>query len=137
MASGRLWIAATLMTPFAVLAQDDALSIKRLMLDRIHPASNAIQLAASRGAPNWNNLSANAKVLKETAVTLASKNTDAVWTSAANQLAAAGSDTEKAALAKSESDLPAIARHIDNSCTECHRHYRPNVFPPAGKGVGQ
>ena len=26
--------------------------------------------------------------------------------------------------------LAALAGAIDSSCTTCHQHYRPNVFPP-------
>ena len=135
MASGRLCRAALVIAPFALLAQDAPLSIKRLMLDRIHPAANTILLATFRGAPKWSEISSNAKTLQQSAAELAAENKRPDWSAAANLLAAAAADTAQAALSRNSSALPDIARRIDASCTDCHRHYRPAVFPPTGKGV--
>jgi hypothetical protein len=133
MPSGRLSTAALLILPLAAPAQDN--TVKRLMLDRIHPAANSILLASSRGSSKWAELAASAQALQQSAAELSSKNPQPDWSSAAAQLAGAAADAEKAALAKNDTALPAIARRIDASCTTRHRRYRPTVFPPPGKGV--
>jgi cytochrome c553 len=134
----RLRFAAPLLVPLITLAQGtESLSIKQMMLDRIHPAANAILLAAFRGTPDWPVVQTNAGALQEAAALLASKNTQAEWSRTANELLSAAADAATAASAKDETALAPIARRIDASCTECHKRYRPNVFPPNGKGVEQ
>lgn len=136
MPPNRFGIVAFLALALSAHSQPNSASpTKRLMLDRIHPAANTILLAAYRNSPNWTELSTAAKALQSSAAELASQNTQSDWTTATNLLATAAADTAQAALAKNDSALPAIARRIDASCTDCHRRYRPNVFPPAGKGV--
>jgi hypothetical protein len=134
----RLRFAALLLVPLITFAQStESTSIKQMMLDRIHPAANAILLAAFRGTPDWPVVQTNARALQDVAALLASKNTQADWSRAANQLLSAAADAATAASAKDETALAPIARRIDASCTECHKRYRPNVFPPKGQGVEQ
>ncbi len=105
------------------------------MLDLIHPAANTILLAAFRGTPDWSEINNSAKTLEQSAAALASQNKQPDWLAATELLASAAADTTKAALGKNNAALPDLARRIDASCTDCHRHYRPAVFPPPGKGV--
>ena len=113
-------------------------TLKQLMLDRIHPASNGILLTAFRGAPltdkDWTSLQQNAATLEDAATHLANQGAPAPseWNKAAVELSTAASDTASAAQLKDPKPLPAIATRIDATCTNCHKHYRPNVFPQQG-----
>ena len=44
----------------------------------------------------------------------------------------AGNAAYKAAEAKNAQALAAVAAPLDASCTNCHKQYRPNVFPRQG-----
>ena len=135
----RICVAGLSLLPLIALAQQEsALTMKQIMLERVHPAANEILLAAFRGAPDgekgWGKVSESASALKEAANLLKTKNSQPEWISAAAVLSAAAEEAYKAAQAKNQRLLPAIATRIDASCTECHKRYRPNVFPPEGKG---
>ncbi|HJT89280.1 MAG TPA: hypothetical protein VJ732_15540, partial [Bryobacteraceae bacterium] len=54
------------------------------------------------------------------------------WRKDAQTLAAAGTAAYKAALARDSAALAALADPLDNSCTACHKQFRPNVFPRPG-----
>jgi cytochrome c556 len=138
--------AAFVLTGLAALflaptAPAQAPTMKQLMLDLIHPASNDILLTVSRGGPSddreWASLRHNALTLSESGnllMTQGQSGSDA-WVNAAKLLADAGSDAYKAAQSKDAKALPAITARIDASCTNCHKQFRPNVFPR--QGVGQ
>ena len=125
---------------FSPAAAAQSPTMKQLMLDLIHPASNDILLTVSRGGPSddkeWASLRHNALTLSESgnALMAAQSNSDA-WVKAAKLLADAGSDAWKAAQSKNAKALPAITARIDASCTNCHKQFRPNVFPnqPGGE----
>ena len=51
------------------------------------------------------------------------------WMKEAKLLADAGTAAYKAAQAKDNNALAALALALDTSCTTCHKQYRPNVFP--------
>jgi hypothetical protein len=116
-------------------------TMKQLMLDLIHPASNGIILTVSRGGPSddkeWASLRHDALTLSESGSILMTQpqfGSDA-WVKAAKLLTDAGSEAYKAAQSKNAKALPAITARIDASCTNCHKQYRPNVFPsqPGGE----
>ena len=114
-------------------------TMKQLMLDLIHPASNDILLTVSRGGPSddkeWASLRHNALTLSESGNVLMTSGTrDDAWVKAAKLLADAGSDAYKAAQSKDAKALPAISARIDASCTNCHKQFRPNIFPRQGGG---
>lgn len=113
-------------------------TMRQLMLDLIHPASNDILLTVSRGGPSdekeWAALRHSALTLSESGTVLIAQqqSTSDAWTKAAKMLADAAADAYKAAQAKDAKALPAITARIDASCTNCHKQYRPNVFPRQG-----
>lgn len=106
------------------------------MLDLIHPASNEILLTVSRGGPSddkeWATLRHNALTLSESGNALAARSGSDAWVKAVKLLTDAGSDAYKAAQSKDAKALPAITVRIDASCTNCHKQFRPNVFPRQG-----
>ena len=117
--------------------------MKQLMLDLIHPASNDILLAINRGGPQndaeWAVVRRGAITLAESGKLLSTRgaNNQSDWTKDAQMLADAGAAAYKAAQAKDAKTLAAVADSIDQSCTACHKQYRPNVFPrvmPNGGG---
>jgi hypothetical protein len=109
--------------------------MKQIMLDLIHPASNDILLTVSRGGPSdekeWASVRHSALTLSESGNVLVAQGQSGseAWTRAAKLLADAGSDAWKAAQSKDLKALAAITIRIDASCTNCHKQFRPNVFP--------
>ena len=122
----------------APTAPAQAPSMKQLMLDLIHPASNDILLTVSRGGPSdekeWASVRHSALTLMESGSLLTTQGQFAsdAWVKAAKLLADAGSDAYKAAQSKDAKTLAAITIRIDASCTNCHKQFRPNVFPRQG-----
>jgi|ERR1043166_753157 hypothetical protein len=119
-----------------VLAQEapqPVATIKQLMVDVIHPASNALLLLINRGGPGgdkeWAEARRNALTLAESGDLLAMRNRAAAWMADAKLLTDAGAAAYKAAEAKDVKALAATSDRIDASCTTCHKHSRPNVFP--------
>jgi len=119
-----------------VLAQEapqPVATIKQLMVDVIHPASNALLLLINRGGPGgdkeWAEARRNALTLAESGDLLALRNRAAAWMADAKLLTDAGAAAYKAAEAKDVKALAATSDRIDASCTTCHKHSRPNVFP--------
>jgi hypothetical protein len=110
-----------------------AATMKQIMLDLIHPASNDIILTVNRGGPSddkeWAAIRRSALALAESGNTLAARVDSNDWRNAAKQLGDAGSDAYKAAQAKDAKALAAVTPRIDASCTNCHKQFRPNVFP--------
>jgi cytochrome c556 len=125
---------------FAQTASDSfppAATMKQLMLDLIHPASNGILLVIFRGGPKddteWASVRHNALTLAESGKSLNSARAgDPDWTMHVKMLVDAGTAAYKAAEAKNVQALSAVASPLDASCTSCHKQYRPNVFPPQG-----
>lgn len=120
--------------PVAGNASAPAPTMKQLMLDLIHPASNEILLAVTRGGPasdaEWATLRHSALTLREAADSLLRQNSAQPWQQSAKMLAGAASDVYSAAQSKNARALNSITIRIDASCTNCHKQYRPNVFPP-------
>jgi hypothetical protein len=121
----------------AALAQAPAPTVKQLMLDLIHPASNDILLTVNRGGPSddkeWTAMRRSALALEGSGDTLASRVDSNDWRNAAKQLADAGLEAYRAAQAKDAQALAAVTADIDAACTNCHKQFRPNVFPGGSK----
>lgn len=119
----------------AGLAQTAA-TMKQLMLDLIHPASNEILLIVNRGGPadekEWAVIRHSALTLAESGTLLGERGSARdidEWAKDARLLADAGSGAYKAALAKDAKALAAVTESLDASCTTCHKQFRPDVFP--------
>ena len=113
-------------------------TMKQLMLDLIHPASNGILLFVNRGGSkndaDWAAVRRNALTLAEAGTLLAQRGgrDSGDWAKDAKLLSDSGSAAYKAAQAKDLAALAALTDSIDASCTTCHKQYRPNVFPREG-----
>jgi cytochrome c556 len=119
-------------------AQESA-TMKQLMVDLIHPASNGILLFVNRGSTTdekeWAAVRRSAVTLAESANLLMARGRardQGDWLKDAKALADIGTAAYKAAQAKDAQALAALAEPLDASCTTCHKQYRPNVFPPEG-----
>lgn len=113
-----------------------AATMKEIMLDLIHPASNDVLLITFRGGPKddkeWAVVRRGAVTLAESANLLMMPGRvrdQADWMKDAKALADAGSAVYKAALAKDANALAGLTDALDASCTACHKQYRANVFP--------
>jgi hypothetical protein len=135
-----LSMASRLPTPISAQApSSDALqpvaTMKQLMLDVIHPASNSVLLAINRGGPvdekEWAEVRRGAMTLAESGNLLIMRNRASAWVADAKLLMDAGTAAYKAADAKDARALSTLADRIDASCTTCHKQFRPNLFPPA------
>jgi hypothetical protein len=115
-------------------------TMKQLMLDLIHPASNDILLFVNRGAPKsdaeWATVRRSALTLQESGDLLAARNVQGDWARDAKLLADVGAAAYRAAQAKDFNALAALTDSLDASCTTCHKQYRPNVFPQGERGQG-
>lgn len=114
-------------------------TMKQLMLDMIHPASNDILFLVYRGGPanenEWATVRRSALTLAESGNLLmmpGRARDDADWSKDVKMLVDAGASAYKAAEAKNVQALAAVAAPLDSSCTNCHKQYRPNVFPRQG-----
>jgi cytochrome c556 len=120
----------------SVVAQAPVATVKQLMLDLIHPASNDILLFVYRGGSkdekDWATVRRGAVTLAESGNLLMVRGNardSGEWMTDAKLLVDAGAAAYKAAQAKDLNALAALAGQIDASCTTCHKQYRPNVFP--------
>ena len=114
-------------------------TMKQLMVEIIHPASNEILLFVSRGSSQdekeWDRVRRSAITLAEAAnlLTMRGRARDqGEWVKDAKLLADVGAAAYKAAEAKDAKALAALTEPLDASCTTCHKQYRPNVSPRAG-----
>jgi hypothetical protein len=113
------------------------------MLDLIYPASNDILLFVNRGAPksdaDWTNVRRSALTLAESAILLTTRprpRDQGDWVKDAKMLGDVGTAAYKAAQAKDYAALAALTESLDASCTNCHKQYRPNVFPRGPGATG-
>jgi cytochrome c556 len=113
-------------------------TMKQLMVDLIHPSSNDILLFVARGGSEnereWAALRHSAVTLAESGNLLIMRRPDdrGDWMKDATALVDVGTAAYKAAQAKDMKALAALAGPLDASCTTCHKHFRPNVFPRDG-----
>ncbi len=108
-------------------------TMKQLMVDVIHPASNSLLLLVNRGGPSddaeWTEARRSAIILGESGNLLLIRNRAAGWAADAKLLSEVGAAAYKAVEAKDVKALSAASERIDAACTTCHKHSRPNVFP--------
>jgi hypothetical protein len=111
-------------------------TMKQLMLDLIHPASNHILFFVNRGMPSddteWAAARRSALTLAESGNLLSMPvrtRDQGEWIKRAKALSDVGMSAYKAAQAKDFTALAALTEALDASCTTCHKEYRPNVFP--------
>ena len=114
-------------------------TVRQLMVDLIHPASNDILVFIYRGAPGhdeaWRAVRRSAITLAESGSLLAMPGRardQGDWVKDARALTDIGIAAYKAALDKDVKALASLAEPLDASCTVCHKRYRPNVFPREG-----
>jgi hypothetical protein len=109
-------------------------TMKQLMLDVIHPASNTLLLLVHRGGPaderEWAEARRSALTLAESGNLLVMRNRAAAWVADAKLLTDAGAAAYKAADTRDGKALESLSDRIDTSCTTCHRHFRPELFTP-------
>jgi hypothetical protein len=109
-------------------------TMKQLMLDVIHPASNALLLLIHRGGPSdddeWAEARRSAMTLAESGNLLIMRNRDANWIADSRVLTNVGAAAYKAAEARDVKALESLADRIDASCTTCHKQFRPAIFTP-------
>jgi len=140
-----IWIAVLILIATFALAQTPSESfppvatMKQLMVDLIHPASNDILLVVYRGGPKdekeWAAVRRGAVTLAESGNLLMTRGRardQGAWMRDAKMLVDAGTAAYKAAQAKDTKALAAVAESLDASCTACHKQYRPDVFPREG-----
>lgn len=112
-----------------------AATMKQLMVDLVHPASNDILYAISRPPKDereWASVRHSALVLAEAGRVIIDVRERGSWQSYVNMLANAARTAYKAALAKDGAALAEVGPSLDASCTACHKEYRPDVFPKEG-----
>jgi hypothetical protein len=128
-----LWVGLVILLqdPFQPVA-----TMRQLMVDVIHPASNEVLLSINRGGPRdekeWADMRRASMTLAESGnlLMMPSRARDqGDWMKYSRLLVDAGSAAYKAAQAKDAAALAAVAEPLDASCTICHKQYRPNVFP--------
>lgn len=140
-----IWIVALILIATFAFAQAPSESfpsvatMKQLMVDLIHPASNDILLFVYRGGPKdekeWAAVRRGAVTLAESGNLLMMRGRardQGAWMKDAKMLVDAGTAAYKASQAKDTKALAAVAEPLDASCTACHKQYRPDVFPREG-----
>lgn len=109
-------------------------TMKQLMVEMIYPASNEILLVVNRGGPSddneWAAVRRSAMSLAESGNLLIMRNRATGWVDDAKILIGAGTAAYRAAQSKDGKALASLAGSLDASCTTCHKHFRPSVFPP-------
>ena len=132
---GVLVLAGTLAAQAPSDAPQPVATMKQLMVDVIHPASNALLLLINRGGPSddkeWAEARRSALTLAESGNLLIIRNRATAWIADARLLTDAGAAAYKAAEAKDGKALAAQSDRIDASCTTCHKQFRPAIFPPS------
>jgi len=141
-----VWIALFVLTIGTLVSAQSAsesfspaATMKQLMVDLIHPASNDILLLVFRGGPkdekDWATVRRGSVTLAECGNLLMMRGRvrdQGDWVKDAKLLADAGAGAYRAAQAKDAKALAALAEPLDAACTTCHKQYRPNVFPVEG-----
>jgi cytochrome c556 len=109
-------------------------TMKQLMVEIIHPASNEILLAVNRGQlrtdQDWAVVRRAALTLAESGNLLIMRNRASDWIAESRSLVEAGTAVYKAAEAKDARMIASLTDRIDASCTSCHKKFRPAIFAP-------
>src|SRR5215831_7495719 len=129
-------LAIPLIVLSVAVAQTTPPTMKQLMVDLIHPAANGILLLINRGGPEndaeWAEARRNALTLAESGNLLimpGRARDQNQWLKDAKMLGDTGAAAYAAASTKDGQAFQTAAEKLDSSCTTCHKHYRPNVFP--------
>ena len=130
-------IVFVLISGFTFAQAQPVATMRQLMVDLIHPASNQVILFVARGGSDnereWAALRHAALTLAESGNLLVMRRpADQDWLTDARMLVDVGTAAYKAAQAKDLKALAALTESLDAPCTTCHKHYRPNVFPREG-----
>ena len=107
-------------------------TMKQLMVEMIHPASNEILLAANRGQlrtdSEWAVVRRAALALAESGNLLIMRNRASDWVAESRALVDVGTAVYKAADAKDARAVAALTDRVDAACTSCHKKFRPALF---------
>jgi hypothetical protein len=125
-----------LLVPFLMLsiplAAQRVGTMSELMIKVIYPASDALFYISTRTPETqeqWNTLQGQALMVAESAnllmMTGYARDQDQ-WMADAKLMREAGAAAFRAAKAKDVAALEALSDQLYESCTSCHRHYRPN-----------
>lgn len=111
-------------------------TMSQLMMSMVYPAANDILLSIHRGGPKddkeWVALERSAVLLGESGNVLMMPGHamgQGEWMTQARVLVDTGAAVSKAASAKDVEALAAVSEPLNDSCTTCHKQYRPNVYP--------
>jgi hypothetical protein len=113
-------------------------SMSDLMVKIIYPTSDAIFYIESRTPATeaeWNVLEGQALMLAETANLLmmpGRARDQQQWMADAKLMLDAGASAVKAVKSKNVEAISALSDQLLESCTSCHKHYRPNYGKPQG-----
>jgi len=123
-----LILSATLAAQAPPESPQPVATMKQLMVDVIHPASNGLLLLVFRGGPDtdkdWAEARRSALTLAESGNLLVLRNRTPAWVADAKLLTDVGAAAYKAAEAKDAKALAALSDRIDAACTICHRRTR-------------
>ncbi len=138
-----LALTVLVLTGSALLTAQKVGTMSELMIKVIYPASDAIFYISSRTPETevqWNELQGQALMVAESGnlLMMAGYARDQQqWMADAKLMRDAGAAAFKAAKAKDVPALEALSDQLYESCTVCHRHYRPNygrgAQPPPGE----
>ena len=133
--AGVLAFTSTLSAQAPSDAPQPVATMKELMLDMIHPASNSLLLLMHRSGSaddkDWAEPLPSAMLLAESGNLLVMRNRAANWAADAKQLIDVGAAAYNATEAKDTKTLASLTDRIDASCTTCHQHFRPALFTPS------
>jgi cytochrome c556 len=113
-------------------------SMSDLMVKIIYPTSDALFYIESRTPATeaeWNVLEGQALMLAETANLLmmpGRARDQKQWMADAKLMLDAGAAAVKAVKSKNVDAISALSDQLLESCTSCHKHYRPNYGKPQG-----
>ena len=113
-------------------------SMSDLMVKIIYPTSDALFYIESRTPKTdaeWTALEGQALMLAESANLLmmpGRARDQKQWMADAKLMLDAGAAAVKAARTKNAEGIAALSDQLLESCTSCHRHYRPNYGKPRG-----
>ena len=111
-------------------------SMSDLMVKIIYPTSDALFYIESRTPKSdaeWTTLEGQALMLAETANLLmmpGRARDQQQWMADARLMLDAGAAAVKAAKTKNVDAISALSDQLLESCTSCHKHYRPNYGKP-------
>ena len=113
-------------------------SMSDLMVKIIYPASDAlfyIETRTPKTDAEWTVLEGQALMVAETANLLmmpGRARDQQQWMADAKLMLDAGAAAVKAAKSKNVEAISALSDQLLESCTSCHKHYRPNYGKPKG-----